>query len=396
MKLNLFFLLLNNCDTPRPWGLYFQDSATPQMEGLVELHDNIMYYLVIILFGVGWIMVSIIRNYIYTKSRISHKYLNHGTLIELIWTITPALILILIAFPSFKLLYLMDEVSDPAMSILAEGFYLSGPILYISYAFNKIKDAKYVKFTFGEKNNTYISLNRLAQAKDIGYTSFIKSYKLTSLEFKRTFHTRVRASNRIGPHNEDILSVIIGSLLGDAYANARTIEGTRICYKQSETHKEYLFWLYQFFFYRGYCSNLKPRKSSRKLNDKEFYGYEFNTFTFRSFNWIHKLFYKKGNKYINSNLKLYLTPLALAVWIMDDGCWTGNGVRIATNSFNLDEVKILASILVKLYGLNYSIQKIKGYYFIYITKDSIPKLRNLLISYIIPSMWYKLGIKNNQ
>jgi hypothetical protein len=40
-------------DAPSPWGIYFQDSATPQMEGLVELHDNIMYYLVIILFGVG-------------------------------------------------------------------------------------------------------------------------------------------------------------------------------------------------------------------------------------------------------------------------------------------------------------------------------------------------------
>ena len=120
--LNLIFSnLIKLSDTPRPWGLYFQDSATPQMEGLVELHDNIMFYLVIILFGVGWIMVSICINYIHTKSPISHKYLNHGTLIELIWTITPALILILIAFPSFKLLYLMDEVSDPAMSVLAEG-----------------------------------------------------------------------------------------------------------------------------------------------------------------------------------------------------------------------------------------------------------------------------------
>jgi heme/copper-type cytochrome/quinol oxidase subunit 2 len=118
---NLYSNIFNYCDTPRPWGLYFQDSATPQMEGLVELHDNIMYYLVIILFGVGWIMVSIVKNYRHIKSPISHKYLNHGTLIELIWTITPALILILIAFPSFKLLYLMDEVSDPAMSVLAEG-----------------------------------------------------------------------------------------------------------------------------------------------------------------------------------------------------------------------------------------------------------------------------------
>lgn len=43
------------------------------------------------------------------------------TLIELIWTITPALILVLIAFPSFKLLYLMDEVTDPSLSVLAEG-----------------------------------------------------------------------------------------------------------------------------------------------------------------------------------------------------------------------------------------------------------------------------------
>lgn len=67
-----------------------------------------MYYLITILFGVVWILTSIVRNYASTKSPISHKYLNHGTLIELIWTITPALILILIAFPSFKLLYLMD------------------------------------------------------------------------------------------------------------------------------------------------------------------------------------------------------------------------------------------------------------------------------------------------
>lgn len=106
-------------DTPSVWGIYFQDSASPQMEGLIELHDNIMYYLVLILFSVGWILFSIIRNFV--DAPISHKYLNHGTTIELIWTITPAIILILIAFPSFKLLYLMDEINDPSMSVLAEG-----------------------------------------------------------------------------------------------------------------------------------------------------------------------------------------------------------------------------------------------------------------------------------
>ena len=72
--------LLNNffsiCDAPRAWGVYFQDSASPQMEALVELHDNIMFYLVIVLFGVGWILVSIIRNYVSSRSPISNKYLN--------------------------------------------------------------------------------------------------------------------------------------------------------------------------------------------------------------------------------------------------------------------------------------------------------------------------------
>nr|YP_010033049.1 cytochrome c oxidase subunit 2 [Tuber calosporum]QOW39557.1 cytochrome c oxidase subunit 2 [Tuber calosporum] len=110
--MKMFQLLLNYiheyCDAPRPWGLYFQDSAAPQMEGLVELHDNIMFYLIIILFGVGWVLVSVITNYNSVKSPISHKYLNHGKRIYSKLLYYMALILILIAFPSFKLLYLMD------------------------------------------------------------------------------------------------------------------------------------------------------------------------------------------------------------------------------------------------------------------------------------------------
>ena len=82
---------------------------------------TLFFYLVIILFAVGWILISMVRTYSNLESPVSHKNVSHGTLIELIWTITPALILMFIAFPSFKLLYLMDEVSDPSMAVLAEG-----------------------------------------------------------------------------------------------------------------------------------------------------------------------------------------------------------------------------------------------------------------------------------
>ena len=83
------------------------------------------------MFSVSWIFISIIINF--AKSYISNKYINHGTLVELIWTITPALILILIAFPSFKLLYLMDEVIDPALVIYGEGHYWYWSYQYLDF-----------------------------------------------------------------------------------------------------------------------------------------------------------------------------------------------------------------------------------------------------------------------
>ena len=131
-KLEIFGETLH-CDAPRPWGVYFQDSASPQMEALIELHDNILFYLVIILFAVGWILVSLSRKYNNLASPLSHRNVSHGTSIELIWTITPALILIFIAFPSFKLLYLMDEVSDPSMVVLAEGHQWYWSYLYTDF-----------------------------------------------------------------------------------------------------------------------------------------------------------------------------------------------------------------------------------------------------------------------
>lgn len=69
------------------------------------------------------------------------------TLIELIWTITPALVLIAIAFPSFRLLYLLDEVISPTITIKVTGFFKNG---LKSYILNKKKDT--YNYNLGRNN----------------------------------------------------------------------------------------------------------------------------------------------------------------------------------------------------------------------------------------------------
>lgn len=98
-----------------------QDPASPVAEGLTELHDVIIFYILVIGVGVAWVMFSQISAFNITKAPISHRYYNHGTVIELIWTITPAFVLIAIAFPSFRLLYMIDDVISPALTVKCVG-----------------------------------------------------------------------------------------------------------------------------------------------------------------------------------------------------------------------------------------------------------------------------------
>lgn len=109
-------------DAPEPWGLGFQDGVSPGFSGIIELHNNIFFYLVVIAILVTWMLGSTIYYFNSDKSKISYKYLVHGTLIEVLWTIFPALVLLAIAIPSFRLLYILDEVTLPTITIKVTGF----------------------------------------------------------------------------------------------------------------------------------------------------------------------------------------------------------------------------------------------------------------------------------
>lgn len=220
----------------------------------------------------------------------------------------------------------------------------------------------------------------------------------------------MKTSERIGPHNIDVISLLVGCLLGDAYASQAkgNITGTKFRFKQSGRHKGYLFFLYQFLFERGYCTTSGPREyktiliNETKNTSNTYYGYEFDVFTFSSLNWLYDLFYENGRKVIKPELINYLTPMSIAFFIMDDGGWVSGSksVRISTNNFTLEEVELLAHMLKTKFNLDCTIQKLskgkeyplKDKYSLYIKVASLPLLRRLVLPYMYPKMLYKLGL----
>ena len=108
------------CDAPEAWQLGFQDAATPMMQGIIDLHHDILFFLVVIIIFVSWMLVRTLWHFNATSNPIPARIV-HGTTIEIIWTIFPSIILMFIAIPSFALLYSMDEVVDPAVTIKAIG-----------------------------------------------------------------------------------------------------------------------------------------------------------------------------------------------------------------------------------------------------------------------------------
>nr|AVE14483.1 cytochrome c oxidase subunit II [Sorubim lima] len=92
-----------------------QDAASPVMEELLHFHDHAL----MIVFLISTLVLYIIVVMVTTK--LTNKYILDSQEIEIVWTILPAVILIMIALPSLRILYLMDEVNDPHLTVKAMG-----------------------------------------------------------------------------------------------------------------------------------------------------------------------------------------------------------------------------------------------------------------------------------
>lgn len=104
------------------WGsLYFQDGISPVIEQLIFFHDYTIIIIIIVIFLVGYILIGSCFNLRYNLG------LFEGQELEIIWTVLPAIFLIFIAFPSLRLLYLIEETEscDITIKLLGRQWYWS-------------------------------------------------------------------------------------------------------------------------------------------------------------------------------------------------------------------------------------------------------------------------------
>lgn len=208
------------------------------------------------------------------------------------------------------------------------------------------------------------------------------------------------ALNFIGPHDFETLCIIFGTLLGDAHIQKRR-NSTRVSFRQCAAHKEHLFSLWEYFNNKGYTSASKPELKTyiHKKTKKRIDHYAFDTYSYASFNWIKDLFYKDKVKIVPNCIADYLSPRALAIWIMDDGERHGGGVRLNTQDFTKEEILFLGKVLFDKYKLKctlhkskYSERKKTQQYRLYISAKCLNILRSLVVPYLVPSMFYKVGL----
>lgn len=137
-SLPLFGLLL---DAPVAWQMNFQTPATEVMEKIVDLHHDIVFFLVVVVTFVSWTLARIVFFFKKENTSSLRVAFSHHTLLEKIWTYIPTIILLVIAAPSFSLLYSIDAMAEPKITVKVIGHQW-----YWSYETTDMLSAKDVNF----------------------------------------------------------------------------------------------------------------------------------------------------------------------------------------------------------------------------------------------------------
>ena len=233
---------------------------------------------------------------------------------------------------------------------------------------------------------------------------------------KRSFGSnRLKPHQRIGPHDLDVISLIVGSLLSNSYLEKREYGlGIRIIFVKWSNNVEYLMWFHSALVNAGYCSFKRPRlyKLISKGN-KVFFLIIFKTYSFSSFRWLYDLFYPPFNRDgVRNNLKIFpeqnffnlLTPLVLATIFISSRWAEDKAINIVharfKGSFPVVELKQLVNISHGLkfkYNIETEIKNNCGHILgrtLLIKNYSKVVFTELIKAHILPSQHYLLNSPN--
>ena len=118
--------------------LNLQDRNSPLIEQLIFFHDHAILILIIITILVGYLIIILFFN------KLTNRFLLHGQIIEIIWTILPAIILLFIALPSLRLLYLIEEFDESKLTVKSIGHQWFWSYEYTSFL-NIVDFSSYIK-----------------------------------------------------------------------------------------------------------------------------------------------------------------------------------------------------------------------------------------------------------
>lgn len=120
-----------------------QNRASPLIEQIIFFHDHTLIILIIITILVGYLIINLFfNNYI-------NRFLLEGQIIELIWTIIPTITLIFIALPSLRLLYLLDELNNPLITLKSIGHQW-----YWSYEYSDFNNVEFDSYIIQYNKST--------------------------------------------------------------------------------------------------------------------------------------------------------------------------------------------------------------------------------------------------
>lgn len=189
--------------------------------------------------------------------------------------------------------------------------------------------------------------------------------------------------------------ILVGTLLGDSHLETQNHGKTyRLKVEHSFKQKEYVDWLYG-EFKDWVLSSPKVRERFVQLRTVSgvYAKYYFNTLGVGSLRFYAQQFYVGGKKVVPRLIHKWLTPLALAVWYMDDGSIKSNHHRtvfLNTQGFATRDLRVLQKALLEKFGIKTQLRADRHQQQIYFLTETVDKFLTMIERYIIPSMRYKL------